>query len=120
MIDWTQLTVAIAALLVLFYVVYWNARQQEKRDGWQAERDELQAKRYEILLEKYANVTDSVIGVIRENTEAMTEVRVGSDGIKDAVQSINDFVVQVDRRLQNGKRKFDDHEGRLVSLEALK
>ncbi len=120
MIDWSQVTIGVAALLVLFYSVVWNSKQQEKRDVRQAEHDEAQATRYEGLLEKYAGVTTQVIDVIRENTEAMVLNRVSSDGIKEAVESIKDYIVQMDRRLENGKRKFDDHENRLGQLEGSK
>ena len=75
MIDWTQLTVAVAALFVLFYVVYWNSKQQEKRDTRQAERDTDQAKRYEALLEKYAGVTTQVISAIGEIFAGLHEAR---------------------------------------------
>jgi len=72
MIDWTQLTVAIAALVVLFYILHWNSKQQEKRDERQAIQDGLQAARYEALLEKYTTLTLSVLDVVRENTKAIT------------------------------------------------
>jgi len=74
MIDWTQLTVAIAALVVLFYIVYWNSKQQGKRDERQAVQDGLQAARYEALLEKYTTLTLSIVDVVRENTRAITLV----------------------------------------------
>jgi len=74
MIDWTQLTVAVAALVVLLYVVTWNAKQQEKRDERQERRDTDQAKRYEMLFEKYAQMTASVLEVVNENTKALTRV----------------------------------------------
>ncbi len=72
MIDWTQLTVAIAALVVLFYILNWNGKQQEKRDERQAIQDGLQAERYEALLEKYTTLTLSVLDVVRENTKTIT------------------------------------------------
>ncbi len=113
MIDWTQLTVAIAALLVLFYVVFWNSKQQEKRDDRQALHDELQAKRYEDLLGKYAALTTNVLDVVRENTKAVTLVERGINGLPE-------FVRQVDQRLANGQQKFVEHAQRLEKLETKK
>ena len=75
-VDWTQLTVAVAALLVLLYVVQWNAKQQEKRD-------DRQAKRYEELFEKYAGLTASVLDVVDKNTEALTRVDEDLKGRKE-------------------------------------
>ncbi len=111
MLDWSQLTIAGSALVVLFYMIYWNSKQQERRDTRQAERDSEQSKRYEGLLKKYAGVTTQVISVIGENTAAMIEVRVGSDGIKDAVKSINEFIIQADERLRSGKARFESTGG---------
>ena len=113
MIDWTQLTVAIAALLVLFYVVFWNSKQQEKRDDRQALHDELQAKRYEDLLGKYAALTTNVLDVVRENTKAVTLVERGINGLPE-------FVRQVDQRLANGQQKVVEHAQRLEKLETKK
>lgn len=110
MIDWTQITVAVAALLILSYVIAWNSKQQGKRDDRQAVQDELQAERYAALFEKYATLTADVLDVVRENTRAITLMERSTDGLPE-------FVRQVDRRLQNGKQRFDDHAWRLGELE---
>jgi len=103
MIDWSQLGLGIAALVVLFYVLLWNGKQQEKRD-------ERQAKRYADLLEKYATLTVSVLDVVRENTRAITLMEEGTKGLPA-------FVQQVDERLRAGQSKFEDHDLRLGRLE---
>ena len=111
--DWSQLTIAGAALVVLFYTVYWNSKQQEKRDERQALRDSQQAERYESLLEKYAMVTANVLDVVRENTQAMTLM-------EKSINELPAFVRQVDERLANGARKFAEHTQRLEKLESKK
>ena len=110
MIDWSQLTVAVAALLVLLYVIFWNSKQQEKRDDRQADRDIAYVQRYEDLLLRYANLTTSVLEVVRENTKAVTLVEKGINGLPE-------FVRQVDARLANGQKTFVDHARRLAELE---
>ena len=108
--DWNQLTIAGSTLAVLFYVIFWNSKQQEKRDDRQAERDISYVQRYEDLLLRYANLTTSVLEVVRENTKAVTLVEKGINGLPE-------FVKQVDQRLENGRGKFAEHEKRLEKLE---
>ena len=97
-------------MAVLFYVIFWNSKQQEKRDDRQAERDISYAQRYEDLLLRYSNLTASVLEVVRENTKAVTLVERGINGLPE-------FVRQVDARLANGQQKFVEHDRRLTELE---
>ena len=110
MVDWTQLTIAGAALLCLFYVVKWNSKQQEKRDERQAIHDELQGTRYEALINNYISVTEKVLDVVGQNTAALGLVEKGINGLPA-------FVRQVDERLRAGSDRFDSFGDRLDKLE---
>ena len=67
---------------------------------------------------------EALFDIVKENTAAMTTVAVATvvntdvmNKVKEVINDLPQFVLRVDKRLQYGQDKFDEHGKRLDRLE---